>query len=731
MASSSPSVWVLFDGDGPKKPRACVPCNARKVRCDAGAVGAPCSQCTRRKRTSDCILMPPPSKKAKSQVSYAQKPIESAPFLRPTERQDPTVPSNVESTSRRKSDRLQRHSDEESQNNWTPSTSFSPSSRQRVDGANRSHLSVQESPVVPDEDTCLQVFREMSRWETTAESESPSAPRLQAGNREVVEYQGATNSITILGEVLAPRHPRRLVRIHLRDSGQKANQYDALDGLEVADREFLRVKGALSLPDTEICDQLLKTYFECVYPFAPVVDRSQLMREYTTGVPSLFIMYSIFANVAPYTPLSFIHHMGFSDRLSAQKSFFSKAKLLYDFGCEKVQLRLLQGTLILSSFILTYAMDNDYRFWLSNAARLATQMGLHRNGMVKELEPSSRKLFRRIWWVLYNRDVILAVTGLNNVRKLHDDDCDVSPLTVDDLGEDTWDNEGDMGGSEALPPISELQKQYIIENCKLSILGSQFVNAFRKPGKAPSASFIAEFAGSLVEWRRALPTELRIESVQEWSSSNVWIIILLATSYHLEAIFCRAQHELHRHKDQAMMERAIKRQQSAMYELGTIIQRASLHDVIRFCPLSFMTCASTNLAMYIESALDAATTEDKKLSIKTQIHAGLASLKEGSEHWSSIKWTLRMFEAIVARTGLSLTQQGPEQTSQSQLNITSMIPLAPANYEWFNSSSPAGGDLPDVLLDFDAAGNLGTVYGSDTQDWMQDFLGTGSYDFSA
>ena len=135
--------------------------------------------------------------------------------------------------------------------------------------------------------------------------------------------------------------------------------------------------------------------------------------------------------------------------------------------------------------------------------------------------------------------------------------------------------------------------------------------------------------------------------------------------------------------------------------------------------------------MYIESALGAATTEDKKLSIKTQIHAGLSSLKEGSEHWSSIKWTLRMFEAIVTRTGLSLTQQGPEQTSQSQLNITSMIPFAPANYDWFNSSSPAGGDLPDVLLDFDAAGNLGTVYGSDTQDWMQDFLGTGSYDFSA
>lgn len=113
-------------------------------------------------------------------------------------------------------------------------------------------MNVHESPVVPDEDACLQVFREMSRWEPTAGSESPLAPRLKAGNREVVEYQGVTNSITILGEVLAPRHPRRLVRIHLRDSGQTANQHDPLDGLEIADREFLRAKGALSLPDTDI-----------------------------------------------------------------------------------------------------------------------------------------------------------------------------------------------------------------------------------------------------------------------------------------------------------------------------------------------------------------------------------------------------------------------------------------------------------------------------------------------
>ena len=140
-----------------------------------------------------------------------------------------------------------------------------------------------------------------------------------------------------------------------------------------------------------------------------------------------------------------------------------------------------------------------------------------------------------------------------------------------------------------------------------------------------------------------------------------------------------------------------------------------------------MTCASTNVAMYIEAALDPSTTEDKRLTIKTQIHAGLVSLKEGSEHWNSIKWMLRMFEAIVTRTGLSLTQHDSEQTTTSQLNITSMIPFAQTNYDWFDINSDQCCDLPDLQIDLDAAGNLGNITGTGAQDWIQDFLSTGTY----
>lgn len=62
----------------------------------------------------------------------------------------------------------------------------------------------------------------------------------------------------------------------------------------------------------------------------------------------------------------------------AQKSFFSKARLLYDFGCEKGQLNLIQGSILLSSFQFSFAPDKDFRFWFHNATRIALQMGFHK-----------------------------------------------------------------------------------------------------------------------------------------------------------------------------------------------------------------------------------------------------------------------------------------------------------------------------------------------------------------
>ena len=219
-------------------------------------------------------------------------------------------------------------------------------------------------------------------------------------------------------------------------------------------------------------DQLLQVYFNHVYPYAPILSQTDFLKSYENGDQSVFLLQSIFANVMPYISEHLLLDLGFTDRHIAQKTFFSRAKLLYDLGYEKGQLQILQGSIVLSTMSCSYASDNDYRFWLANAVRITTQMGLHRSSLVKNVNRRTAILLRRIWWVVYKRDILLTVAGLQNVRRLHDEDCDTPELSTDD-----WEDEDLSTKFRAVIKCpSRLQKEYLIQNGKLSKLSKPLLH---------------------------------------------------------------------------------------------------------------------------------------------------------------------------------------------------------------------------------------------------------------
>lgn len=122
----------------------------------------------------------------------------------------------------------------------------------------------------------------------------------------------------------------------------------------------------------------LHLFFKHVYPYTPILDRRQFLDDYERGSCSSFLLWSIFANVTPYALPTLLLESGYTEYATAQKEFFSKARLLYDFGCEKGQLNLLQGSILLSSFQYSFAPDKDFRFWFHNAVRIALQMGFNK-----------------------------------------------------------------------------------------------------------------------------------------------------------------------------------------------------------------------------------------------------------------------------------------------------------------------------------------------------------------
>lgn len=250
----------------------------------------------------------------------------------------------------------------------------------------------------------VQICRELAMGN---ETQSPGTMLDSSSpGRDVVEYHNDVHFMSILGEVMGHRGTKRMIRIVVEenptapdevcDQRLPPNVKRELSGLDETDVDYLFKKGAFWLPpshcwcvwyyvpgDSECCadlrsEQLLRIFFDVVYPYAPVLNRVEFMQSYQSAQHSSLLLNSILVNAVPYAPTALLKECGFEDRSSAQKHFFSTAVLLYDFGCGKNQIHRLQSSLLLGTVIFSFVSEKDFRYWLHNAVRIATRMGLHR-----------------------------------------------------------------------------------------------------------------------------------------------------------------------------------------------------------------------------------------------------------------------------------------------------------------------------------------------------------------
>lgn len=346
-----------------RRPNACVPCHERKVRCDAGAVGTPCSRCTAKGRTSSCTLLPSRRQRRSTQRSAAHAHSNGDGW-----------PTSI--SERANTETIDRSVEEDAQ-------------------IHTLQLMVQEH-----EPTCL------------------SAPTGHPhGGSDVIEYFDRLNSVSLLGEAIGQRKRKRLIQLGVPRSTALAAKQREVEGLEATDVIYLESKGVfdelpkqpwsvfvLNLENDALMNrsiELLHLWFDHVYPYTPILEHTQIIGQYECDRCSHFLLFTTLANVSHYASLEQLQAIGFSDRCAAQREFVRKAQLLYDFGCEKDQLTMLQGSILLSSIQASFAPIKDFRFWFHNAVRIATQMGLHRQDLGNELDAATCRLCRRIWWVVY------------------------------------------------------------------------------------------------------------------------------------------------------------------------------------------------------------------------------------------------------------------------------------------------------------------------------------------
>ncbi|CAI7598695.1 unnamed protein product [Penicillium manginii] len=285
-----------------KANKACVPCRARKTKCDAAEIGLPCSSCTSRQCAKDCVL---PVRKGRVRKLNHISPI----------------PGHVQPAQLLTHDPLD------------------------VQGPRQTELDL----------FYLNILNEAGE-KTTESSRHHTVPST-------------------------PYRPSP------KDSFSPRNcLWAKLPKLDDIDNEFLVKKGVFDLPPSRQLDSLVRTYFDKVYPFAPVINRFDFIRGYQSGDCSLFLLYAVLAPASVHAPADVLSACGFTSRSAAQELFYSKAKLLYNFSAEEDPLLMLQGSIILCMVILDHPTDQDFGYWFHNAVRLATKLDIRNT---------------RIWWALY------------------------------------------------------------------------------------------------------------------------------------------------------------------------------------------------------------------------------------------------------------------------------------------------------------------------------------------
>ncbi|KAJ5183291.1 hypothetical protein N7492_000907 [Penicillium capsulatum] len=410
MSSANDNPSSPLPADGVNKQRkqgsaACVHCHRRKVRCDARTVGLPCTNCRASGKT-DCRIH---EKKKRLAVRSILDPVPIR--SRPLPTSDHADPSSGAATPLPPSFPTAFPSGPAatplagnfSQNGFQPNPGSDAFSRHGPDlsHAREAHTEMEQHLVklIDEEDSGQrEIQRGVRAFYVGHEHSNMSFLIRQQRDQDDGVFHFASNEI-----------PRR----------QMKTGHDQL------------LMDALTLPEPALADELVNAYFTYVNPGYPIVDEDLFMTQYRNRNP---------ADPPPILLLQAILLVGAHvsrpkvERDALKEIFFRRTKYLFDNRIERNRDILVQVALL-----LTWHSDSadddvaaDAHFWVGVAARIATGLGMHRNPVSSQFVTRDRRMWRRVWYIIVQFDVMVSLS-YGRPQAINLDDSDVSPLTPADF----------------------------------------------------------------------------------------------------------------------------------------------------------------------------------------------------------------------------------------------------------------------------------------------------------
>ncbi|KAH7243941.1 fungal-specific transcription factor domain-containing protein [Fusarium solani] len=187
---------------------------------------------------------------------------------------------------------------------------------------------------------------------------------------------------------------------------------------------FLDIQGCLLVPRRQTMDSIVQQYFLHVHPLLPLLDERSFWDVYSrrwaaadASDPkiSLLVFQALLFAACNFVPLETLENLGFSSLREAKAGFYSKAKLLYDFGSESSSICIAQAALLLSfRSSSTYLGIKEVNItWLNIAiqhAQIAEAAWRAPSTASIETDNSGlQSVLKRLWWCCIIRDRVLSL----------------------------------------------------------------------------------------------------------------------------------------------------------------------------------------------------------------------------------------------------------------------------------------------------------------------------------
>ncbi|KAJ6013282.1 hypothetical protein N7540_007873 [Penicillium herquei] len=472
------------------------------------------------------------------------------------------------------------------------------------------------------------------------------------------------------------------------------------------DIEYLAAKGALTIPDINLRNELLKAYIHYVHSYMPLLDLEEFLQTIVQNdgvhrISLLLFQAVMFAGMA-FVDMKHLQAAGYQTRKAARKIFFQRARLLYDFDYEVDRISLVQSLLLMTYWYETPDDQKDTWHWMGVSLSLAHTIGLHRDPGNSRMDLRRQRMWKRIWWSTYTRDRLIAL-GMRRPMRVKDDDCDVPMLTLDDFEFQAFSPEivKMVGDSEILQNIShqrELALMFIekarlclcvshVLSAQYSVLSHKFGGTMETtmmlvPKKSTAESFeVRRCDQELEDWVANLPVET------QYTPSGVSKLpeareVLHSHRALLKMVYLTTSSALHRPQvlpavpypsmDSELQELSRQKVRYAAVEITNIAQDLHILDLTRYYPTTGVTVLLPAVIIHL---LDIKSTDPSvRMTSLQRFYQCMRILQRLREIYASADFATSFLEAAIRKAGIQLTVAPQDVHSKRSRKTT--IPTA-------------------------------------------------------